>query len=187
MNKTKRMTTIALLFALAMVFSLLEGMIMPLFALPPGVKLGLSNIVVMYCMAFMGFSSAAQLTLLKGLFAFLTRGATAGFLATMGGMSSIIVMFILSKIFKDKKEPALTEKVSVSEYYDVVNFARSLQVPGFYLWGYNDQVCCPTSVYAAYNVISAPKESYLFLDGAHWMHPQHREMQALWIIDFLKK
>ena len=91
------------------------------------------------------------------------------------------------KIFKDKKEPALTEKVSVSEYYDVVNFARSLQVPGFYLWGYNDQVCCPTSVYAAYNVISAPKESYLFLDGAHWMHPQHREMQALWIIDFLKK
>ena len=102
MNKTKRMTTIALLFALAMVFSLLESMIMPLFALPPGVKLGLSNIVVMYCMAYMGFSSAAQLTLLKGLFAFLTRGATAGFLATMGGMFSIIVMFILSKLLKDK-------------------------------------------------------------------------------------
>ena len=61
MNKTKRMTTVALLFALAMVFSLLESMIMPMFALPPGVKLGLANIVVMYCMAYMGFSSAVQL------------------------------------------------------------------------------------------------------------------------------
>jgi len=68
----------------------------------PGVKLGLSNIVVMYCMAFMGFPAAAQLTLLKGFFAFLTRGATAGFLATMGGMFSIIIMFVLMKLLKDK-------------------------------------------------------------------------------------
>ncbi len=91
------------------------------------------------------------------------------------------------KIFKNKNEVALAEKVRVSEYYDVVNFARCVHVPGFYLWGYNDQVCCPTSVYSAYNVISAPKERYLFLDGAHWMHPEHREQQAMWIIDFLTK
>ncbi len=102
MNKTRRMTTIALLFALAMVLSFAESMIMPLFRLPPGVKLGLSNIVVMYCMVYMGFFSAAQLTLLKGFFAFLTRGATAGFLATMGGMFSITIMFLLQKLLKDK-------------------------------------------------------------------------------------
>ena len=102
MNKTKRLTTISLLFALAMVLSFVESMIMPMFALPPGVKLGLSNIVVMYCMAFMGFSAAAQLTLLKGFFAFLTRGVTAGLLATMGGMFSIIIMFVLMKLLKDK-------------------------------------------------------------------------------------
>ena len=90
------------------------------------------------------------------------------------------------KIFKDKNEVALKEKVGVSEYFDVVNFARCLRVPGFYLWGYNDQVCCPTSVYSAYNVITAPKQSYLFLDAAHWMYPEHREMQALWLIDHLK-
>ncbi|MBO7259797.1 MAG: acetylxylan esterase, partial [Paludibacteraceae bacterium] len=91
------------------------------------------------------------------------------------------------KIFKDKEEVALAEKVRVSEYYDVVNFARCVRVPGFYLWGYNDQVCCPTSVYSAYNVITAPKERYLFLDGAHWMHSQHREQQAMWLIDHLTK
>lgn len=57
---------------------------MPIFALPPGVKLGLSNIVVMYCMVYMGYACAAELTILKGLFAFFTRGATAGFLAANG-------------------------------------------------------------------------------------------------------
>lgn len=102
MNKTKKITTIALLFALAMVLSLVEAAIMPIFALPPGVKLGLSNIVVMYCMVYMGYACAAELTILKGLFAFFTRGATAGFLAAMGGFFSITIMFILSKIFKDK-------------------------------------------------------------------------------------
>ena len=91
------------------------------------------------------------------------------------------------KIFKDKEEVAVAEKVRVSEYYDVVNFARCVRVPGFYLWGYNDQVCCPTSVYSAYNVITAQKERYLFLDGAHWMHPEHREQQAMWLIDQLSK
>ena len=96
------MTTIALLFALAMVLSVVEASIMPIFALPPGVKLGLSNIVVMYCMVYMGYACAAELTILKGLFAFFTRGATAGFLAAMGGFFSITIMFILSKIFKDK-------------------------------------------------------------------------------------
>lgn len=102
MNKTRRLTTIAMLFALAMVFSFVESLVMPIFALPPGVKLGLSNIVVMYCMVYMGFASAAELTILKGMFAFFTRGATAGFLATMGGFFSITIMLILRTVFKDK-------------------------------------------------------------------------------------
>ncbi|MEG0020210.1 MAG: Gx transporter family protein [Oscillospiraceae bacterium] len=100
MNKTKKMTTIALLFALAMVLSFVEGMITPLFALPPGVKLGLANIVVMYCMVYMGFGSAMQVSLLKAFFVFLTRGA--GFLSLLGGTFSIIIMFLLIKVFKDK-------------------------------------------------------------------------------------
>ncbi|MEG2929574.1 MAG: Gx transporter family protein [Oscillospiraceae bacterium] len=102
MNKTKKMTTIALLFALAMVLSFVEGMITPLFALPPGVKLGLANIVVMYCMVYMGFGSAMQVSLLKAFFVFLTRGVTAGFLSLLGGTFSIIIMFLLIKVFKDK-------------------------------------------------------------------------------------
>ncbi len=102
MKKTKKITTIAMLFALAMVLSFFEGMIVPLFALPPGIKLGLANIVVMYCMVYIGFSSALQLNLLKAMFVFLTRGVTSGFLSLMGGVFSLIIMLILSKMLKDK-------------------------------------------------------------------------------------
>ena len=102
LNKTHKLKSMALLLALAMVFSIIESIIMPMFALPPGVKLGLSNIVVMYCMVYLGFPSAIELALLKGLFAFLTRGATAGLLATMGGVLSAVVMFVLRKIFGEK-------------------------------------------------------------------------------------
>ena len=101
-NKTKKMTTIAMLFALAIVLSFVEGLIAPLFALPPGVKLGLGNIVVMYCMVYLGFSSAVKVSALKGFFSFLTRGFTAGVLSFTGGMFSVIIMFVLLKIFKDK-------------------------------------------------------------------------------------
>lgn len=44
----------------------------PLPALPPGVKLGLSNIAVMYCLFYMGKENAFILLVLKSLFVFLT-------------------------------------------------------------------------------------------------------------------
>lgn len=101
-SKTKKITTMGLLFALAMVLSFVENTIVPFFGLPPGVKLGLSNIVVMYCMVYMGGFSAFQLALLKGFFGFITRGATGGFLATMGGVFSVAIMYVLQKLFGEK-------------------------------------------------------------------------------------
>ena len=91
-NKTKKLTTMAMLFALAIVLSFVESLIAPMFALPPGVKLGLGNIVVMYCMVYMGYSSAFQVSALKGLFSFLTRGFTAGVLSFTGG-ASVCLLF----------------------------------------------------------------------------------------------
>lgn len=101
-NKTKKLTTTAMLFALAIVLSFAESLVAPLFALPPGVKLGLGNIVVMYCMVYMGLGSAFQISALKGFFSFLTRGFTAGVLSFTGGLFSIIIMYLLRKAFKDK-------------------------------------------------------------------------------------
>lgn len=71
-------------------------------------------------------------------------------------------------------------------YYDVVNFARSIKVKGFYTWGFNDDVCPPTSMYAAYNTIMAPKQLSLFKDSWHWMYPEQRQQFNQWITEQLK-
>jgi cephalosporin-C deacetylase len=48
---------------------------------------------------------------------------------------------------------AKPEKIETSKYYDVVNFAKLIKIPGIYSWGYNDETCPPTSFYSAYNQI----------------------------------
>jgi cephalosporin-C deacetylase-like acetyl esterase len=58
-------------------------------------------------------------------------------------------------------------KINTTRYYDVVNFARRVTVPGFYSWGFNDETCPPTSMYSAYNVITAPKRLILAYDTGH--------------------
>jgi len=82
---------------------------------------------------------------------------------------------------------ATEDKIEVSAYYDVVNFARNLKVPGFYTWGYNDDTCPPTSYYAAYNVINAPKELYLVQETGHWTYPEQQQQIKEWILMKLGK
>jgi cephalosporin-C deacetylase-like acetyl esterase len=73
------------------------------------------------------------------------------------------------------------------EYYDVVNFARRITAPGFYTWGFNDLTCPPTSMYAAYNVITAPKELHLYLETGHWTFPEQTEILNNWLVNRLQK
>ncbi|HEY9488753.1 MAG TPA: acetylxylan esterase [Chryseosolibacter sp.] len=79
----------------------------------------------------------------------------------------------------------LKEKMETIKYYDVVNFARQVKAPGFYSWGFNDETCPPTSMYASYNVITAPKELYLALETGHWTYPEQRERFNDWIVQKL--
>ncbi|MHA4844352.1 acetylxylan esterase [Flavitalea antarctica] len=83
--------------------------------------------------------------------------------------------------FNNKKD-----KIETAAYYDVVNFARNVKVPGMYTWGFNDDVCPPTSMYAAYNVIPAKKELYLALETGHWTFPEQTLMMNNWLADQLK-
>lgn len=77
------------------------------------------------------------------------------------------------------------EKLATVGYYDVVNFARNLKATGYYAWGFNDEVCPPTSMYAAYNAITARKELELFLETGHWTFPEQRDRFNDWISDKL--
>lgn len=76
---------------------------------------------------------------------------------------------------------ATPEKIAVTGYYDAVNFARRLKVPVHLAWGYNDEVCPPTSMYAAYNVITAPKRLTLALETGHNTVPEETEVINAWI------
>ena len=72
-------------------------------------------------------------------------------------------------------------EVETLAYFDVVNFARRVQVPGWYSWGYNDLACPPTSLYAAYNVIPGAKELHLFLETGHWTFPEQWMAGNAWL------
>jgi cephalosporin-C deacetylase len=89
----------------------------------------------------------------------------------------------------DKNNPGnKTEaKIKTATYYDVVNFARQIKVPGVYTWGFNDETCPPTSMYPAYNVISAPKELWLYQETGHWTYPEQTERINNWLFDKLTK
>ena len=71
-QKSREVAWTGMLFALAIALSFLESAITPLLGLMPAMKLGLSNLVVMYALLFLNTRTAAELVLLKALFAMLT-------------------------------------------------------------------------------------------------------------------
>ena len=84
-------------------------------------------------------------------------------------------------LFLDKSDPLIEQKVAVSKSYDVVNFARFLTQPGFYAWGFNDIVCCPSSTFSAYNVIPASKTLRVARDTGHWLYPWQTAEALQWL------
>lgn len=88
-------------------------------------------------------------------------------------------------MFKDQKNN-VSEKIETAKYYDVVNFARYIKVPGFYSFGYNDMVCPPTTVYSALNMINAPKEIVVAEDTGHYAYPEQRNESWNWVQNFFK-
>ena len=94
-QKSREVAWTGMLFALAIALSFLESAITPLLGLMPAMKLGLSNLVVTYALLFLNARTAAELVLLKALFALLTRGPTAGFLSLCGGVLSFLVLWRL--------------------------------------------------------------------------------------------
>lgn len=88
--------------------------------------------------------------------------------------------------FKENPEKADPKKVETASYYDVVNFARHIKIPGYFSWGYNDHVCPPTSTYSVYNVVKAPKQLLLAQETAHWSYPEQREKTDQWLLEQLE-
>lgn len=97
-KKTARVALLGMLFALALALSFLESTVTPLLGLPPGVKPGLSNIVVMYALLFLSPKSAVALAVLKSGFVLLVQGGMAAALSLSGGLCSVLVMAVLTAL-----------------------------------------------------------------------------------------
>ncbi len=95
-----QLSLLGMLGALALALSYLEGLLPAFPFLPPGAKPGFSNIITMLTAYAFGFPQALYITLLKALFAGLTRGLTAFLLSLTGGLCSTALLGLLLRLKK---------------------------------------------------------------------------------------
>ncbi|MDE5845568.1 MAG: acetylxylan esterase [Muribaculaceae bacterium] len=88
-------------------------------------------------------------------------------------------------IFKNKDNCTSVLLKNLS-YYDTVNFARNISVPGFYAFGFNDLTCAPTTTYSVYNTVTAPKTLYTTPLSGHFLLTEQADAERKALIDFLK-
>lgn len=99
---SKKVATAGLLFATALALSWIENIIPVIPGMAPGIKMGLANIVMLFCLFFAGIPYAIILAVLKSLFVLLIKGFTAGLLSFAGGITSVAVMILM--IYLSKKQ-----------------------------------------------------------------------------------
>jgi heptaprenyl diphosphate synthase len=136
LKKTKILILTGLLFAISIILSIVENSLPPLPIAVPGVKLGLSNIAVMYALFFLGKKRAFAIAVLKSLFIFATRGMISGFLSLTGGIMSLIIMTVLMLIFKENIS-YLIISVSGAVFHNIGQFiAISFIYVNLFIWAY---------------------------------------------------
>jgi len=85
-----------------------------------------------------------------------------------------------------RKELLTPEHIETLSYYDAVNFARYVSCPVRMTWGYNDDVCTPTTSYAVWNILQCPKQSVITPVNEHWVSDDMEREHMAWILDNLK-
>lgn len=101
MKNSKKIAVMGLMLALMFVLGYVENMLPPIPFLPPNVKLGLANVLAMYCIFFVGKKEAYTLAILKSAFVLMSRGPIAAVLSLIGGLLSVTVIIVAVVLFKD--------------------------------------------------------------------------------------
>ena len=95
--KTKKLTTLGLSVALALILSYVESLLPPLVAVP-GVKVGLPNIVILFLLYRYGWKEAGSVSLVRLLLsAALFSGFAAFFYGLVGAMVSLLGSALLKQ------------------------------------------------------------------------------------------
>ena len=101
--KTRKLTTLALLSAIALTIFIIEAQIPPLVPIP-GVKLGLANIVTVFTVfAFRGRDGAAVLSVRIFLGAVFAGNFSTIFYSAAGGALAIVTTIVLRRILTNKQ------------------------------------------------------------------------------------
>ncbi len=98
----RRLTLLALLFALAICLSYVESLLPPPPVPAPGFKYGLGNVVILYAFFFLRFRDAFILVFLKGLYTLLFRGLIAALLSLTGGLLAAALSALLLWLFQER-------------------------------------------------------------------------------------
>lgn len=95
--KTEKIAKIGMLIALAFVLSYLESLLPISFGIP-GIKLGLSNLVVLFCLYRLGTKTAFCMAIVRIVLVGITFGNFSTMMYSLaGGVLSFIVMYLLKK------------------------------------------------------------------------------------------
>ena len=96
-ERIKRITFTALMTAISVVLSFVESLLPTAYFMPPGSKLGLSNIPVMFSASKLSIGETLLIVVAKSVFVFITRGFTAFCMSLAGGILGALCMVLLLK------------------------------------------------------------------------------------------
>ena len=98
MQKNKKLATLALTIAFALILSFVESKIPPLVAIP-GIKVGLANIAVIFTLYKFGVRSAIIVSVLRVLLVSMMFGTGVSLIYSLSGaVLSLSIMIILKKL-----------------------------------------------------------------------------------------
>ncbi len=100
---TKKLTTLAITVTLAMILSFVESQI-PAFVAVPGIKVGLANIAVIFCLYRFGWREAVVVSLIRVILVSTLFGTPVTFLYSLAGAILSFATMLLLKCFTPLSE-----------------------------------------------------------------------------------
>lgn len=100
-NNVLKITLLSIFCALSVSVSFLESLIPISPVLPPGTKLGFSNIITMFVCATFGIHFSIIIIIVKSLFVAFSRGFIAFMLSLLAGLLSTFITGILIRYFSN--------------------------------------------------------------------------------------
>ena len=107
MEKTRRLTSFALVAALAMILSFVESQIPALVAIP-GVKVGLANIAVIFALYRFGAKEAVTVSVIRIIAVSMLFGTPVSAIYSLGGAAVSFIIMILLKKFTPASEVSVS-------------------------------------------------------------------------------